>query len=285
MAEYEVLRRIVIEEVTDQLHRPLTGDEAMALHAGIDRAVRRSVGAFVDHLAKQLKATDDLQSHYISFLNHDLRGGMNGILLMVEVLKRELAPDPRFGETMEDLDAMRRAVLDSVSTMDRFVFAHRLSRGKHQTKYQPFKIKPILNELVSHLAHAGRDRQVEFDVQVDDSLAASSDRDLVRLILQNLLLNTIKHAKRGGGRVRVTGEQRGTTAVLTVTDQGPGISAEQLPSIFTLSLEDPSQGKKAVKLGLPVAKQAADLIGATLKVQSSAEAGSTFTLEIPERRG
>jgi signal transduction histidine kinase len=210
---------------------------------------------------------------------------MNGILLMVEVLKRELAPDPRFGETMEDLDAMRRAVLDSVSTMDRFVFAHRLSRGKHQTKYQPFKIKPILNELVSHLAHAGRDRQVEFDVQVDDNLAASSDRDLVRLILQNLLLNTIKHAKRGGGRVRVTGEQRGTTAVLTVTDQGPGISAEQLPSIFTLSLEDPSQGKKAVKLGLPVAKQAADLIGATLKVQSSAEAGSTFTLEIPERRG
>ena len=40
-----------------------------------------------------------------------------------------------------------------------------------------------------------------------------------------------------------------------------------------------------VKLGLPVAKQAADLIGATLKVQSSPDAGSTFTLEVPERRG
>src|SRR4051812_18488744 len=130
-----------------------------------------------------------------------------------------------------------------------------------------------------------RDRNIEFDVQVEDNLAAQSDRDLIRLILQNLLLNTIKHAKRGGGRVRVTGEQRGTTAVLTVTDPGPGIPPEQLPSLFTLSLEDPSQGKKAVKLGLPVAKQAADLIGATLKVQSSPDAGSTFTLEIPERRG
>ena len=58
---------------------------------------------FVAQLHRQLKATDDLQSHYVSFLNHDLRGGMNGILLMVEVLKRELGGDPKFGEVIPDL--------------------------------------------------------------------------------------------------------------------------------------------------------------------------------------
>src|SRR5262249_37068736 len=155
----------IVDEVSKKLARHLTGEEAMALHAGIDRAIRYSVQSFVDHLAKQLKATDDLQSHYISFLNHDLRGGMNGILLMVEVLKRELSPEPRFSETVDDLDTMRRAVLDSVATMDRFVFAHRLSRGKHQAKFARFPVNPIIKDLVNHLSHGARERSVEFVVE------------------------------------------------------------------------------------------------------------------------
>ena len=256
------------------------------MHAGIDRACGSAKREnFVDHLSKQLKATDDLQSHYISFLNHDLRGGMNGILLMVEVLKRELSPEARFSETIDDLDSMRRAVLDSVSTMDRFVFAHRLSRGKHQPKFHRFAIKPIIMDLVGHLSYSAREKGVEFGVEVDDGVMISSDRELLRLILQNLLLNTTKHAKRGGGTVHVTAKQRGTGVVFTVSDQGPGIAPEQMDAVFTLSLEDPSQGKKAVKLGLPVAKQAADLIGAKLDVQSTVGSGSKFTLDVPERIG
>src|SRR5438270_1517251 len=220
MAEYEILRRIVVEEVTDALGRGVTADEAVALHSGIDRATRRSVTAYVDNLAKQLKATDDLQSHYISFLNHDLRGGMNGILLMCEVLKRELSPDPKFAETTDDLDTMRRAVLDSVATMDRFVFAHRLSRGKHHARYGRFAIKPMVADLVSHLSHAAGERSVTFESKVADAVAVSSDRDMVRLILQSLLLNTIKHAKRGGGRATIDATPRpgGGGVILTVTD-------------------------------------------------------------------
>ena len=285
MAEYEVLRRIVVEEAVIELGRGFVPDESLALHAGIDRAVRRSVGSFVDHLSKQLKATDDLQSHYISFLNHDLRGGMNGILLMVEVLKRELSPEPRFSETIDDLDSMRRAVLDSVSTMDRFVFAHRLSRGKHQAKFHRFPVKPIINDLVSHLSYSARERGVEFIVTAGDEVVVGSDRELLRLIIQNLLLNTTKHAKRTGGKVHVVAKQQGTGIVISVADEGPGIAKEQMEALFTLSLDDPSHGKKAVKLGMPVAKQAADLIGATIHVESSPETGTTFTVTVPERHG
>ena len=287
VGEYEILRKISFEEVTGQLKRGLHADESVAFHAGIDRAVRRSVLAYVQHLTGQLKATDDLQSHYVSFLNHDLRGGMNGILLMVEVLKRELSSDTRFAEMRDDLDAMRRAVLDSVATMDRFVFAHRLSRGKQEPRFAPFAILPVLNDLISHLAQAGRERGVTFyfDAQEED-VTVSSDRDLVKLILQNLLPNTIKHAKRGGGAVQITVKRTDPAhCTITIADQGPGISADQYNGIFTLSLDAPTEGKKAVKLGLPVAKMAADLIGAKLNAQSSATGGSTFTLEIPDRNG
>lgn len=286
VGEYEILRKIAVEEVNGRLGRCLYADEGVAFHAGIDHAVRRSVLAYVQHLTAQLKATDDLQTHYVSFLNHDLRGGMNGILLMVEVLKRELSSDPRFTEMRDDLDAMRRAVLDSVATMDRFVFAHRLSRGKHQPRFAPFAILPVLNDLISHLAHAGRERVVTFYFDAQDDVTVSSDRELVTLILQNLLNNTIKHAKRGGGAVQITVKRTDPAhCLITIADQGPGISADQYGNIFTLSLDAPTQGKKAVKLGLPVAKMAADLIGAKISGQSSGTAGSTFKLEIPDRTG
>jgi len=286
VAEFEILRKISIEEIIARLDRGLNADEAVALHGGIDRAIRRSVLAYVQHLNGQLKATDDLQSHYVSFLNHDLRGGMNGILLMVEVIKRELSSDARFVEIRDDLDAMRRAVLDSVATMDRFVFAHRLGRGKHQPRFGPFPIRSLLNDMISHLSHSGYERGVKFSLDAPEDLTISSDRDMVKLILQNVLTNTIKHAKRGGGTVQITVKRRDpANSVITIADEGPGISADQFNDIFTLSLDAPTQTRKPVKLGLPVAKMAADLIGAKLSGQSSGAAGSTFKLEIPDRNG
>jgi signal transduction histidine kinase len=286
VAEFEILRKIATEEVLGALKRGMSPGEAVALHAGIDRALRRSVLAYVQFLSSQLKATDDLQSHYVSFLNHDLRGGMNGILLMVEVLKRELSSDTRFVEVRDDLDAMRRAVLDSVATMDRFVFAHRLSRGKYQPRFAPFAPRLVLNDLISHLAHSGHERGVKFYIEAAEDASVSSDRDLVKLILQNLLMNTVKHSKRGGGAVQITVKRRDAeTCVISVGDEGPGIPADQFNGIYTLNLDEPGQGRKAVKLGLPVAKMAAELTGGKLSGQSSAGGGSTFTLEIPDRKG
>ena len=58
---------------------------------GIDTAVRKSVNKFAAFQQQRLKAVAEAQSKYLSFLSHDLRGGLNGVLLMVEVLKRELA--------------------------------------------------------------------------------------------------------------------------------------------------------------------------------------------------
>ena len=91
LIEYSVLRRILVEETTVRLGRPLSADEAVALDLGIDTSMRQAAVAFSDHQTRQLAAATEAQSKYLSFLSHDLRGGLNGIFLMIEVLKRELA--------------------------------------------------------------------------------------------------------------------------------------------------------------------------------------------------
>ena len=107
LAEYQLLRPIVIEQVIAHLGRALRPEEAIALHAGLDLVVRRSTAAFVEHQTRELRAATEAQSKYLSFLSHDLRGELNGVFLMIEVLRRELAHEERFAESLEDLDLMR----------------------------------------------------------------------------------------------------------------------------------------------------------------------------------
>src|SRR5258708_36457609 len=97
---------------------PVTIDELNALNVVLDISVRRAVVAFVEHQSGQLQNASEAQSKYLSFLSHDLRGGLNGVFLMIEVLKRELQSEERLKETVADLDAMRRSLLETVGTMD-----------------------------------------------------------------------------------------------------------------------------------------------------------------------
>ena len=80
--------------------------------------------------------------------------------------RSELGSEARFAETMEDLEAMRRAVLESVSTMDRFVFAYRLGRGKQQARFNPINVTSLVKDAATQLAHAGKERGIELETEV-----------------------------------------------------------------------------------------------------------------------
>ena len=283
LVEYHLLRCITIEEVAAKLGRGLSTAETVAISVAFDTVQRSGVVAFVDHLTRQIRASDDLQANYISYLNHDLRGGMNGILLMVEVLKRELSVEPRFAGTKEDLEAMQRSVLDSVATMDRFVFAHRLGRGKQQIRFGAVNVKSLVNETIHGLSHAAKERRIEITVEVAEECPLESDRDLLRLILQNVIGNAIRHSRREGGGVKVEGcPQIGGGCMFTISDDGPGISTAQMGHLFKSSSSS-GIGKQGFKLGLPVSKMAADILGATLTVESVQGQGTTVRLKIPDR--
>src|SRR6267378_4168291 len=86
---------------------------------------------------RELQLNQEAQARYMSFLSHDLRGSLNGLVLMVEVLKREIeGKAASTDEVLADLAMMKRALVDTVSTMERHVLADRLRRGVLDLKYQ-----------------------------------------------------------------------------------------------------------------------------------------------------
>lgn len=104
-----------------------------------------------------------------------------------------------------------------------------------------------------------------------------ADAHQLQQVLLNLLLNAERAMAQGGGAVKVSTRARGHWVELRVSDNGPGITAEDLPKIF-LPFYSRSGG---TGLGLPLARQIVHAHGGTVDVESRAGDGARFTVRIP----
>jgi signal transduction histidine kinase len=280
LIEYGIFRGVLIEHVAAHLGRTMLPIEVLAISAALDIALRRAVVRFVEHLTSQLKAATEAQSKYLSFLSHDLRGGLNAVFLMIEVLKRELAGEARLAETVGDLDAMRRSLMDTVGTMDRFLHAERFRKGMVPVRPGKVTLRTLLAETAAHYTYQAKEKGVEIRVDVANDIEIISDRDLLNQIFQNLLSNALKYTKPG---TVVTIACRGAEGkcVVSVADQGPGIAPEKLEDVFMAFTRGETHGQGGVGLGLSIARQAGECIGARVWAESKVGEGATFFVELP----
>ncbi|XHF14913.1 ATP-binding protein [Archangium gephyra] len=102
-------------------------------------------------------------------------------------------------------------------------------------------------------------------------------------MLLNLLLNAadaIEDAKVQDGRVAVRAEVEGERVRVMVEDNGPGISAENLPRLFTTFFTTKAPGK-GTGLGLALSRQYVESFGGTLRAENRPEGGARFIVELP----
>jgi signal transduction histidine kinase len=252
-----------------------------ALNMAVDVACRRGVITYVNQQKAELHSLVEAQTKYLAFLSHDLRGGLNGVLLMIEVLKRDLVSEPKYARSLDDLDVMRRQILETVGTMDRFLHAERFRKGKVQIRPAEVNLGRLVSEMVAQFAYQAKDKQLELQQEVAEELRIVSDRELLSMILQNLLGNAIKYSRRERVRVVATSDGPGKAARLSVIDRGPGIAPEKLAQMFQPFNRGETHGQAGTGLGLSIARQAADLLGAKLWAESELGKGSSFHLDLP----
>jgi two-component system sensor histidine kinase BaeS len=113
-------------------------------------------------------------------------------------------------------------------------------------------------------------------------LEITGDAGRLAQVVTNLLTNAIQY-NHPDGDVDVRLEAQNGLAVLTVTDTGPGIAAEDLPCVFGRFFRaDPSRtGAGNAGLGLAITKAIVEAHGGTIEVTSNENAGTTFTVRLP----
>jgi two-component system sensor histidine kinase MtrB len=99
-------------------------------------------------------------------------------------------------------------------------------------------------------------------------------------VLTNLFGNAVKH---GGGAIGVAGRERGGWVAISVADDGPGISPDDLPHVFERFYRgsDRRSGSEGAGLGLAIARGLTERMGGSIVCSSRPGEGTTFTIELP----
>jgi len=280
LIEFDVLRPILMEEAALHMGRDITLGEVIALNMGIDLASRRSVLAFVNYQKRELQAATEGHAKYLSFMSHDVRGGLNAILLSTDVLHQELMDQPKFAEALADVETIKRNIMETVGTMDRFLRAEQLRSGSVAPRRGPVDLVKMVNELVTMFRQQAGWRGMRLEVESLDGELVETDHELVFTILQNLIANAVKYA--GKGEVKITIRPGRGGKIIAVKDGGPGIAPERLEQLFAPFVRGETRGESGVGLGLYIARQSAEILGATLWAESKVGEGTTFYLQLPE---
>jgi signal transduction histidine kinase len=283
LTEYSLIRPILIDYLTQALERPMEVNEIVAVNLAVDVTVKQGIQAFVNHQKQQLQATAESRAKYLSYLSHDLRGGLNGTLLMIEVLRRELQRHEQFTESLADLESMRRSIMETVGTMDRFLHAEKLRAGKVQPRIAPVSLKRLIGDLVAECSWTARAKGICIESNLQGDEKVNSDRELLHIMLHNLLHNAIKYSRAGTVKINVElPDDNRQTSRISISDQGPGIAADQLSAIFEPYARGETHGQQGTGLGLSIVKQVAGLLEARVGAESKLGNGSTFWIEIPQ---
>ena len=144
-----------------------------------------------------------------------------------------------------------------------------------------FNVKELIStccDTVSPLIQEG----VELKQDVSE-VEANTDKARVQQMVINLLSNAIKFTDSGS--VTVKASQSDGQLVVSVTDTGKGIPADELPTLFDEYRQVEGQSESAVQrgtgLGLSITKRFTELLGGSISVDSTVGEGSTFTVRLP----
>jgi len=231
-------------------------------------------------LYRELQERDRRKDEFLAMLSHELRNPLGAITTAAQVLQLGTASEKNV-ERAGGVIARQSFQLSRM--LDDLLEVSRVTTGRVQLTREPFDLSEVAARAVESLKASGRLNNHELAIQADTVMV---EADIARTdqIITNLLVNAVKYTDQGG-RITVQVSAEGPSAVLRVTDNGIGISADLLPRLFEVFVQgrqalDRAQG--GLGIGLAIVKKLVELQGGTIEAKSPGPGqGSTFTVRLP----
>jgi signal transduction histidine kinase len=149
---------------------------------------------------------------------------------------------------------------------------------------EPVDIAGLVSEVAETNQPSALNKQQTITISAPPNLVTMCDTDRIREAIDNLVSNAIKYSPIGG-KVAILVSHEDDYTVIRVTDEGAGLSPEDLGRLFgrfqRLSAK-PTAGESSTGLGLSIVKRIIDMHGGEVKANSDGPGkGSTFTITLP----
>ena len=170
--------------------------------------------------------------------------------------------------------------------IERLLSFSRLDAGQLAPKFEDVDLKQLAEKAILEMSSIASAKKIEVILDGEE-VGIAADRELIRLLMTNLLDNAIKYSF-AGDCVSMSIRLKDQSAMISITDSGIGIKTEDLDSIFDRFFRSDRaevRDEAGTGLGLSIVRGILDAHGGAVDVISSLGKGSTFTVSIPVSRG
>jgi signal transduction histidine kinase len=268
-----------IENISATAAKISAGDLSQRIEVAEAESELGRLAAVMNSTFARLETAFAQQQQFTADAAHELRTPVSVILTQTQTaLSRE-----RYAtEYRETVEACQRSAQRMRRLIESLLELARLDAGQETLKRLRFNLAGTVNDCAEQLKPVANQRNVNILTELA-KVEISGDPEHLAQVVTNLLVNAIQY-NRPDGNVSIKLEAESGLAVLTVTDTGPGIPAEDLPHVF----ERFYRGDKSrtvsnghAGLGLAIAKAIVEAHGGTIDVSSQTDQGTTFTVRLP----
>ncbi|MEF8714237.1 MAG: ATP-binding protein [Accumulibacter sp.] len=269
-----------------------SGNEVQVVVNVLETLTSRLVARNTELLeAKQVaEAASHAKSKFLSNMSHEIRTPLNGILGMAEILERTPlnAEQDRYVRAIGSAGRALHELLGDILDLAK------IEAGRLVIEQTDFDLQALLGQLVDIFRELASTRGniLVTDFRLPDRLALNGDPTRLRQILSNLISNAIKFSEGGTITLGVSPlnprpDDDRLWLRCSVRDTGIGIAPEAIAGLFQPFVQaDQSTTRRfgGSGLGLVICRHFVELMGGTIRVDSTLGQGSTFTIDLPFAR-
>jgi PAS domain S-box-containing protein len=227
----------------------------------------------------QLQELNQIRNRMFSIIAHDLKGPMNGLLGILQLAQSGVVSE-------EEIKGILPLLLKNVDTtkalLDNLLHWSKSQLEGEKINRELFDIKEVNNNNLrlfeKHLSEKG----IELIDQIPAGMIVYADRDMIDLVLRNLISNAIKFCDTDD-TITLSVSVNGEMACIEVADTGRGMSETIVKEVFGLAVTSTSgtRNEKGTGLGLKLCKDFVQKNGGQIIVTSVAGEGSRFSFTLP----
>lgn len=245
----------------------------------IERTTEDEIGDLCDsinNMAEALASTEAMKNEFISSVSHELRTPLTAIKGWAETLSYNVDR-----ESVQKGVGVIRKETDRLSEMvEELLDFSRMQSGKFSLRKEKMDLLAELGDAVLIYAEKARRENIRMIYHEPDMLPfVNGDRNRIRQVFINIIDNAIKYSNEGC-TVVIGAEEVGNKIQVIVTDNGVGISRQDLPKVKTKFFKA-NQTRRGSGIGLAVADEIITMHGGTLRISSELGVGTSVVITLP----
>ncbi len=219
----------------------------------------------------ELKRCEISQKEFLANVSHELKTPLAVVKTTLETLWEE--EDSRRKRFIERALSRLRELVEIIDSIYYLTFLE-LSKAR---KFAEIELYELIEEIISQKLGEIREKELKVGVNIPEGIKVLGDYEKIKIMLGNLIDNSIKYNIKGG-EVLISVKEEEEGVLISVKDTGIGIEPEKIPFIFQPFFK--GAGNEGLGLGLSIADRIAKFHGTRIEVESSEGSGTTFRVRL-----